>query len=313
MTRLGVLLFFASVTGCVGQVAGSQASGGGQPPPPVDECTMGSTQGCIQENGNVGSRACEVGENGYVWGTCKPASCTGKTLECVMPDMRKGVAQCTNGQSASGCGVANACMPGDTQAYGMFGCEMDCALQYDGTWNWATESCNTPLVLAFHHEHVDFTHAPGAFDLAGEAASVPTDWVSASTPWLAMDVDGDGRIEDGRELFGSMTLLPGGGRARDGFAALAALDDDGDGQITARDAAFASLVVWRDADQDRRSEPGELVPAADEGLVAIRLAYDIVPNCVNGNCERERTTFVYRDDRGREHEGDVIDVHLASR
>ena len=82
-----------------------------------------------------------------------------------------------------------------------------------------------------------------------------------------------------------MTELPGGGRARDGFAALAALDEDGDGQITARDPAFKRLVLWRDTDQDRRSGPGELVAVADAGLVAIRLDYDVVPICDDGNCE----------------------------
>ena len=75
------------------------------------------------------------------------------------------------------------------------------------------------------------------------ASTVDNDWVGAETPWLALDRNGNGLIDDGRELFGSMTELPDGRRAPNGFAALAALDDDGDGRITARDAAFARLLV----------------------------------------------------------------------
>jgi hypothetical protein len=278
----------------------------------VDECTVGATQSCTQDNQNVGSRACEAGQDGYVWGACNPASCTGATMTCATPDSGEGVAQCSNGQSASACGLAGACTPGAVESYGYYSCEETCAL-LDGTWQWQAQPCDTPLVLAFDREPVEFTRVPGEFDLAGRAASVPTDWVSARTPWLAMDLDGNGRIDDGRELFGSMTELPGGGRARNGFEALAVLDDDHDGQITARDAAFDRLVLWGDSDQDRRSGPGELVAARDAGLVAIRLDYGVVPRCDEGDCEIERAVFVFRDAAGREREGAVIDVHLATR
>jgi len=98
-------------------------------------------------------------------------------------------------------------------------------------------------VLAFDREHVTFTRPSGAFDLMGRDASIDTDWVGADTPWLAVDLDGNGRVDDGRELFGSMTALPGGGRASNGFEALATLATDGDGQITRHDAAFARLLL----------------------------------------------------------------------
>jgi hypothetical protein len=173
--------------------------------------------------------------------------------------------------------------------------------------------CGTPLVLAFDGERVEFTRAAGAFDVMGLAMSVDTDWVSAATPWLAVDLDGDGAIDDGRELFGSMTQLPDGSRARNGFQALAALDADGDGRVTSSDPAFSRLLVWTDANQDRRSSSGELRSADAAGLVAIDLAYRDVPTCRGGSCEVERARFVFRDASGREREGDVIDVHLARR
>jgi hypothetical protein len=123
----------------------------------------------------------------------------------------------------------------------------------------------------------------------------------------------NGAIDDGRELFGSMTMLPDGCVASNGFAALAALDDDGDGAITPRDAAFSRLLIGRDRDQDQRSSPDELESAADAGLQAIRLDYRIERRCSDGDCEGERARFAYRDAHGQEREGDVIDVYLRSR
>jgi len=219
-----------------------------------------------------------------------------------------------NGQSASVCGLPGECQPGQTIASTVENtpCTIFCAPE-DGGWQWNYDNCYTPLVLAFDSEPVAFSTAAGAFDLSGLEATIPTHWVSARTPWLALDRNGNGTIDDGRELFGSMTGLPGGGRASNGFVALRALDDDGDGQITARDAAFERLLVWRDADQDRRSSPQELVSAENAGLVAIRLDYRSVPRCTDGDCEVERASFVFRDGVGAEHEGTVVDVHLARR
>jgi hypothetical protein len=176
-----------------------------------------------------------------------------------------------------------------------------------------TGSSSTPLVLAFEREPVQFTQALGEFDVVGSGASFATDWVGTATPWLAVDLDGNGSIDDGRELFGSMTVLPDGTRAPNGFAALAALDDDHDGRITERDAIFDRLLVWRDGDQDRRSSPDELSSARDAGLVSIDLGYRIVPRCHAGDCEVERATFTFRDARGVTHTGDAVDVHFAAR
>lgn len=278
----------------------------GQPssvPQPV--CTLGDTQTCDLGSGFQGAQSCVASASGTpVWTDC----CNGgSAVSCTTPDGQAGFAYCSSGQVVSGCGVPDGCDPRNTPD------SSGCVLA-NGQWLWESASgADTPLVLAFRDERVVFTHASGAFDLAGRDASFGSDWVSAETPWLAMDLDADGRIDDGRELFGSMTELPGGERAPNGFVALAALDDDGDGAITPRDAAFAHLLLWRDADQDRRSSRDEVMSAAEAGLVAIRLDYRSAPHCSDGNCEIERARFVFRDASGVEREGSVVDVHLARR
>ncbi len=176
------------------------------------------------------------------------------------------------------------------------------------------EDSVTPLVLAFRGEVVQFNTAVVAeFDLTG-TMSVRTDWPTSTTPWLALDRNGNGRIDDGGELFGSATLLASGEAASDGFAALAELDSNADGRIDADDESWTRLLVWSDVDSDRVSAANELSRVAVRDLVAIDLDHVVDRRCdVRGNCEVERGGFLYRDGRGRELQGAVIDVHLRLR
>ncbi|MBZ0092859.1 MAG: hypothetical protein K8F27_11665, partial [Sulfuricellaceae bacterium] len=87
------------------------------------------------------------------------------------------------------------------------------------------------------------------------------------------DLDGNGRIDTGRELFGDQTLLGNGSRASNGFDALAELDANHDGKIDATDAAWANLKIWKDSDGDGYTSPGELVSLADAGVQSIGTGY----------------------------------------
>ncbi len=193
-----------------------------------------------------------------------------------------------------------------------------CLLVYDEKGNSSLEwsdcvvdatstSVSTPLVLAFDDEAVSFTRAPGSFAIDGRM-SVATDWVSASTPWLALDRNGNGAIDGGAELFGSATPL-GEGLAPHGFAALAELDADGDRRIAG--AELDALLVWADADQNRVSDAAEIVSATSLGLVAIELDYSVAKVCdARGNCEKETARFSYATASGATREGRVVDVYL---
>ena len=160
---------------------------------------------------------------------------------------------------------------------------------------------NTPLVIALHDQRVEFV-ADGAFD-----------WpITTSTPWLALDRNGNGTIDGEAELFGSATVLADGTHAPNGFIALEELDANRDGMIDARDPAFAKLQLWADADRDRQGVAGELTAAATQ-LVSISLANHVDLRCdARRNCEGERATIVWRDGDGV-HEGSVVDVYLPRR
>ena len=176
----------------------------------------------------------------------------------------------------------------------------------------------TPLVLAFDaDQRVNFTAASGSaeFDLSDEqdGSATVSDWPTAATPWLARDTNDDGRIESGRELFGSATLIDGA-TAQNGFEALSALDDNGDGRVDASDSNWSELVVWTDVNADRISQPTELATASEAGLEYLSLDYDVEPRCdERGNCEMERAEFGWRDESGELRTGAVVDVHLRVR
>ena len=169
---------------------------------------------------------------------------------------------------------------------------------------------STPLVLSFDGAPVTLAASLGAFDVNG-TMSVVTDWPTAATPWLALDRNGNGGIDDGSELFGSATVLRSGERASNGFVALAELDSNGDGRITPEDAAWASLRLWSDADGDRVSRAGEVSGLGARRVLWIDLGYTSERRCdARRNCEIERAAFGWADDSGGEHVGAIVDVHL---
>lgn len=172
--------------------------------------------------------------------------------------------------------------------------------------------CTTPLVLAFDASApVRYTARPGARAFPLDVAGGSTDWPTSATPWLALDRDGDGRITSGRELFG--TLSAPELAESPGFAALAALDANRDGEVDARDPAFARLLVWAD-DGDRVSQPGELRRLSELGVRSLSLDWARGLRCDRrGNCERERATFRWAAADGRVRLGALVDVHLAVR
>lgn len=216
-----------------------------------------------------------------------------------------------------------ACEPGEEKPcfppgmgpspFGNGGPHMHCELFSDGSYHWQRSSCNTPLVMSFDaNASISFTkpEGPSRTDVASFpiGLSQTTEWVSASTPWLALDADGSGCIEGQAELFG------GSANDANGFDKLARLDENHDGVIDAKDPAFSKLVLWADRDQDKQCKPSELTPVADAGLVAIDLHYTSVMPPRFGSFEGERATFVFRDTKsGAEQRGRVVDVYLAPR
>ncbi|GHU32084.1 hypothetical protein AGMMS50256_21580 [Betaproteobacteria bacterium] len=110
------------------------------------------------------------------------------------------------------------------------------------------------------------------FDHDADGIRMGTAWVKADDGLLVFDRNGRGHIDSGRELLGNNSVLANGLLAADGYAALADLDSNGDGQITSQDANYKNLYIWRDLDQNGISGPGELQSLMDAGITRIGLA-----------------------------------------
>jgi|GEM_PF-2900465 len=162
----------------------------------------------------------------------------------------------------------------------------------------SAKTTSSPIILDLNNNGIETTGVKqGAyFDHANDGFAERTGWVDAADGLLVLDLNGNGKIDNGGELFGSETLLANGSKAANGFEALSALDSNGDHQINADDAAFASLKIWIDANSDGFSQADELLSLEAVGVAAIATTYstsDIVDN--NGNAHRQLGTYTRTD------------------
>ena len=80
-----------------------------------------------------------------------------------------------------------------------------------------------------------------------------------------------------------------------------------DRQIDRRDAVFARLLLWRDVNHNGISEPDELQPVTDAGLVAIGTEYKKSRRVDRyGNEFRQRAKILWRDGT----QDDIFDIWL---
>lgn len=158
-----------------------------------------------------------------------------------------------------------------------------------------------PIVLDLDGNGISLTsHADGAmFDITGRGESVKTAFVRGGDAFLAWDRNGNGRIDDGRELFGDQW------GACNGFEELAKLDDNGDGIISAADKAFGQLLLFRD-NGNGRSEPGELISLGEAGIAELHLGYVHVSMHASGGNRITQISSYRRTDGSMGHMADAL-------
>lgn len=153
-----------------------------------------------------------------------------------------------------------------------------------------------PLVVNFGGSAAQLTadaHRRFLFDLDGDGRTerLPGFAQGSGSGYLAIDLNGNGRIDDGRELFGP--------HSGNGFAELALLDEDGNGWIDAGDSAFDRLSVWTPA----ADGAGELRSLADLGIGALALAHAVTPFALRGQGNEDlglvKSTGLYLGEDGR--------------
>jgi len=142
------------------------------------------------------------------------------------------------------------------------------------------------------------------FDLDADGRPEAAGWVAGGDGLLVRDLNADGVINSGAELFGSATRLPDGTVAKDGFEALAALDSNADGKVDAGDAGFGSLKVWVDSDADGQTDQGELKGLSELGISSISVKAKATSSFNEGNWIGLEASF----ERSDGSQGEVADV-----
>lgn len=107
-----------------------------------------------------------------------------------------------------------------------------------------------PLVLNFAGNAAQLADSRFAFDLNADGKTELINQLRPGSGYLVFDRNGNGRADNGKELFGP-TL-------GDGFNELAALDSDQNGWIDENDPAFSQLSIWQGGEPaDRLRSLGE--------------------------------------------------------
>ncbi len=138
-----------------------------------------------------------------------------------------------------------------------------------------------PIILDLDHNGIALTSLEHgvSFDINADGHQDKIAWTAGSDGILAYDVDGNGKIDNGSEIFSPHFA---GGNYVDGLQALATLDSNHDGKIDANDEAFSKLTIWQDLNHNGISDAGELSSLADHQIASLSLDAHASDSAING-------------------------------
>ncbi len=131
------------------------------------------------------------------------------------------------------------------------------------------------------------------FDLDADSSLERMSALGSNAGILVIDLNANGIVDDGRELFGEKTLIKESGlEAQNGFEALAQYDTNKDSVIDANDPVWKELRIWVDINEDGKTDSGEVRTLEEQQVVKLALTYKKVSEFdAFGNEVQARSVF----------------------
>jgi hypothetical protein len=225
--------------------------------------------------------------------SCVNGSQSWSSLGCGAVDCESGCANdqcCPNGNSycSSGCCSNSTCADASSCGGGGGGCLANgysCSDASECCSNHCDGTCDDvdPIIIDLTGRGYELTSASKGvvFDFYGTTSPIRMSWTAAgwNGGFLALDRNGNGRIDNATEMFSNLTPQPAApGKTANGFLALAVYDQpanggNGDGWIDEHDAIYSKLLIWVDKNHNGVTDPGELLTLKQAGVLAISLSY----------------------------------------
>ena len=159
-----------------------------------------------------------------------------------------------------------------------------------------------PIIIDLNKDGTTTSKLNGAvnFDIDNNGFKEATGWISKDDAFLAYDRNGNGKIDNGNELFGDKTVSVGaygytGEAAKNGFEALKAFDFNNDNIIDEKDKDFDKLLLWQDLNTNGLTEEGELKSLKEHNVKSIDLRYKETQIDNNGNLIKQTSTVTFND------------------
>ncbi|TCQ85615.1 Ca2+-binding RTX toxin-like protein [Rahnella sp. JUb53] len=137
------------------------------------------------------------------------------------------------------------------------------------------ENQSSPIIIDLDNDGVETISLKDGvfFDLDNNGFSEKSGWAEKDDAFLARDINNDGQINSGAELFGNNTLMADGSLAKNGYEVLQELDENKDGLISNLDTIWSTLMIWQDMNGNAILDSNELKSLSDVGIASINTNY----------------------------------------
>lgn len=127
---------------------------------------------------------------------------------------------------------------------------------------------STPLVIDLNKNGVELTEiysSNARFDIDADGFAEQSGWIKPTDGFLVVDKNNNGVIDSQAEMFGADA-------SSTAWAKLKSYDSNNDGKVNASDANWSKMRVWKDLDQDRWTDSGELFTPTAVGVYGFKYA-----------------------------------------